>query len=68
MDANAIMQAISNLGFPVVMVLIMAWYIYKQQSELTAAVNQLTVMIEKWTTRLDENEKERRGADDVQGD
>lgn len=68
MDANAIMQAISNLGFPVVMVLIMAWYIYKQQSELTAAVNQLTVMIEKLTTRLDEIEKERRGADDVQGD
>ena len=68
MDANAIMQAISNLGFPVVMVLIMAWYIYKQQSELTAAVNQLTVMIEKLTTRLDEIEKERREADDVQGD
>ncbi len=68
MDANAIMQAISNLGFPVVMVLIMAWYIYKQQSELTAAVNQLTVMIEKLTTRLDEIEKERRETDDVQGD
>jgi hypothetical protein len=68
MDANAIMQAVSNLGFPVVMVLIMAWYIYKQQSELTAAVNQLTVMIEKLTARLDEIEKERRGADDVQGD
>lgn len=67
MDANAIMQAISNLGFPVVMVLIMAWYIYKQQSELTAAVNQLTVMIEKLTTRLDEIEKERREADDLQG-
>lgn len=67
MDANAIMQAISNLGFPVVMVLIMAWYIYKQQSELTAAVNQLTVMIEKLTTRLDEIEKERREADDIQG-
>lgn len=66
MDANAIMQAISNLGFPVVMVLIMAWYIYKQQSELTAAVNQLTVMIEKLTTRLDEIEKERRETDDVQ--
>ena len=68
MDANAIMQAISNLGFPVVMVLIMAWYIYKQQSELTAAVNQLTVMIEKLTTRLDEIEKERRETDDLQGD
>lgn len=68
MDANAIMQAISNLGFPVVMVLIMAWYIYKQQSELTAAVNQLTVMIEKLTTRLDEIEKERRETDDVQSD
>lgn len=67
MDANAIMQAISNLGFPVVMVLIMAWYIYKQQSELTAAVNQLTVMIEKLTTRLDEIEKERRETDDLQG-
>ena len=68
MDANAIMQAISNLGFPVVMVLIMAWYIYKQQSELTAAVNQLTVMIEKLTTRLDEIEKERRETNDVQSD
>lgn len=68
MDANAIMQAISNLGFPVVMVLIMAWYIYKQQSELTAAVNQLTVMIEKLTTRLDEIEKERRETDDVPSD
>lgn len=67
MDPNAIMQAISNLGFPVVMVLIMAWYIYKQQSELTAAVNQLTVMIEKLTTRLDEIEKERRETDDLQG-
>lgn len=67
MDANAIMQAISNLGFPVVMVLIMAWYIYKQQSELTDAVNKLTVMIEKFTTRLDEIEKERRESDDVQG-
>lgn len=59
MDYNAIIQAISTLGFPIVCCAALFWTVQedrKQQQEesnrFVEAINQLTVMVEKLTTKL----------------
>ena len=42
MDVNAIMQLISNIGFPVAVCLICFWYINKQSEEHKAEIDELT--------------------------
>lgn len=58
-DYNAIIQAISTLGFPIVCCAVLFWTVQedrKQQQEesnrFVEAINQLTVMVEKLTTKL----------------
>lgn len=45
MDMTSIVQMISSVGFPIVMCIILFNYVKETQSELTKAVNSLTVMV-----------------------
>lgn len=54
MDFNAILQAISTVGFPIVMCLCFAWYIkdlnenHKEETEkFTEALNANTLVLQK---------------------
>lgn len=54
MDFNVIMQAISTVGFPIVMCLVFAWYIkylnegHKEETEkFTDALNANTLVLQK---------------------
>ena len=49
---NEVVKAISSVGFPVVMCGVLFWYIYKVESKLTDAINNLTVAIAKIETIL----------------
>lgn len=59
MDYNTIIQAIGNLGFPIVCCAAMFWMLNEDRKEhreeyskFVDAINQLTVMVEKLTTKL----------------
>lgn len=59
MDYNAVIQAIGNLGFPIVCCGAMFWMLNEDRKEhreesakFVGAINQLTVMVEKLTTKL----------------
>lgn len=54
MDFNTVLQAISTVGFPIVMCLIFAWYIkdlnesHKEETEkFTEALNSNTLVLQK---------------------
>ena len=54
MDFNSVLQAISTVGFPIVMCLIFAWYIkdlnesHKEETEkFTEALNSNTIVLQK---------------------
>ena len=54
MDFSAVLQAISTVGFPIVMCLIFAWYIkdlnisHKEETEkFTEALNSNTLVLQK---------------------
>ena len=54
MDTGSIMQAISTVGFPIVMCLVMMWYIkdtsdkHKEEtSKFTEALNKNTLVLQK---------------------
>ncbi len=58
-DYNTIIQAIGNLGFPIVCCAAMFWMLNEdrkehreESSKFVDAINQLTVMVEKLTTKL----------------
>lgn len=60
MDINVIMQAIATVGFPIVMCVMLLWYI-KQQSEthkeeskmFTEALNKNTLALQKLCDKLE---------------
>lgn len=59
MDANAIIQIISGVGFPVAVCLICFWYINKQEeahkeevSKLTDALNNNTLVMQKLCDKM----------------
>lgn len=65
MDANIIMQAITTVGFPIVMCWALMWYIYKltqehkeETKQFTEALNNNTLALQKLTSKL-EREDER---------
>ena len=49
-DPNVIMQLISNLGFPIIMVGVLVYYIYTVMNPLVKAINEIL-------DRLDDLEK-----------
>lgn len=59
MDANTIISTISSVGFPIVMCLILAWYIKNTHEKLIEAIQCLTQAVTKLEVRLDKIEEER---------
>lgn len=60
MDVNAILQAVSNLGFPIACVLLMFRQLAQEQEnhkleskEWTTAINNNTLVMQKLVDRLD---------------
>ena len=54
MDINVIMQAITTVGFPIVMCICLAWYCMKlgdshkaETDKFTAALNENTLILQK---------------------
>lgn len=61
MDISVIMQAIGAVGFPIVMCLIMFWYVRelsdnhkKEVEEFSEALNNNTLVLQKVCDKLDE--------------
>lgn len=48
-----VVKAISSVGFPIVMCGVLFWYIYKVESKLTDAINNLSQVIVRLETSLD---------------
>ena len=64
MDANALVQIISNLGFPIAMCSALFWYINKQTElhkeemhELKQSIDNNTLVITKLYERLTDHEQ-----------
>ncbi len=60
MDMNVIIQAITSVGFPIVMCLMLMWYVreisskHKEESDKFAeALNSNTLVLQKLCDRLD---------------
>lgn len=49
---NEVVKAISSVGFPIVMCGVLFWYIYKVESKLTEAINNLTIVITELKSTL----------------
>ena len=56
MDANTIISTISSVGFPIVMYLILVWYIRNTHEKLIEAIQSLTQAVVKLEVRLDKIE------------
>lgn len=64
MDTNAISTLIGSVGFPIVMCLMLFWYMREQLNDhkeetnaLKDAINELKIAITTLTERLDKNEQ-----------
>ena len=64
-DFNTVTQFISTLGFPIAVCLICFWYINKREeqhkeevSELSKAINNNTLVMQKLVDRLGESDHE----------
>ena len=53
MDLTAIAQLISNLGFPIVLVLGMGWFIYQLQKQSVDRETLLYNIIEKYSDKME---------------
>ena len=53
MDINTITEIISNLGFPVAMVLYFIWDKYKVNSKIVQAINNNNKILSMLLTKLD---------------
>lgn len=53
MDIQAIAQLISNLGFPIVLVLGMGWFIYQLQKQSVERETLLYSIIEKYSDKME---------------
>lgn len=63
MEGQAIVNAISSIGFPIVMCLILVWYIKSTHEKLIEAIQSLTQAVIKLETRIDTIEDQTRGED-----
>lgn len=66
MDMNIIIQAITSVGFPIVMCLMLMWYVreisskHKEESDKFAeALNSNTLVLQKLCDKLDEPKEEK---------
>lgn len=65
MDANAILQAIGSVGFPIVMCLILMKYVSTTQDKLVEAIQSLTLAVKRLETIIEEgNENDSTIRDD----
>ena len=53
MDANAILQAIGSIGFPIVMCLILIKYVQNTQDKLIEAIQNLTLAVKRLETIIE---------------
>lgn len=60
MDATVILQAITTVGFPIVMCLVLMWYVMKsneshkeETKDFTDALNKNTLVLQKLCDKLD---------------
>ena len=56
-DPNMIMQLVSNLGFPIIMVGILVYYICNMMNPLVNAITEMTKAIDEILDRLDDLER-----------
>lgn len=63
MDTNVLLQAITTVGFPIVMCLLMFWYVREQAEEhkseidkLSEAVNNNSLIVQRLADILDRKE------------
>lgn len=59
MDSSSIVSTISSVGFPIVMCLILVWYIKNTHEKLIEAIQSLTQAVIKLEVRLDKIEDEK---------
>ena len=65
MDANAILQAIGSIGFPIVMCLILMKYVQTTQDKLIEAIQNLTLAVKRLETLIEgDDENDRTIRDD----
>lgn len=55
MDITTITQAISSIGFPIVMCLLLLKYMSKMQEALITSVEGLKVMVKEMSNKIDRN-------------
>ena len=60
MDANAILQAIGSIGFPIVMCLILMKYVQTTQDKLIEAIQNLTLAVKRLETLIEGGEDDDR--------
>lgn len=60
MDSNAIISTISSVGFPIVMCLLLIWYIRNTHEKLIEAIQSLTQAVVKLEVRLDNIEEDKK--------
>lgn len=53
MEYSTVTQLIGSFGFPIVMCLLMTWYINSTNKELTTAINNLSKISKAILTKLD---------------
>lgn len=58
MDANSISTYISNFGFPIVMCLILAWYIYSEQSKMRNVIENNTAALKELIIHMRNDRKD----------
>lgn len=65
MNMTDVLQAITTVGFPIVMCLILLWYIYKMQiahkeetSQFTDALNNNTLVLQRLCDAMGEEREE----------
>ena len=57
-DMNEILNAVSVVGFPIVMCGVLCYYIFKTQTALITAINNNSLEIAKLVERMEENNNE----------
>lgn len=63
MDLSALTTLIGSVGFPIVMCVILFNFVSNQQKQLTDAVNELKILINKLIDRIDRLEGQFNEAD-----
>lgn len=56
MDLNALSSLISGVGFPIVMAVILIWYIKEEQDKMRETLNELKTAITRLIDRIDNME------------